>query len=234
MGTLSLDDLRLAVETAKRILSKDKTDRQLAGQLSSTPFMNIKDGYNSKRVTLDMQDRLEEKIDKLTLMMNKLAAQDNNQNKQFKPKIYQNKWRGQSRNFYDRNNCAQRNYQNIGQITEIEEHQAEVGVSMDKIIEDKISEVDTEGIIDIIILEEVGVGLETRQYSDNFKRNNRYSSSRSRSGSRACTNRDRIRCYRCMEYDHFAMNCPTLQIEKQPEQIKQMYNMAEEHTALKF
>ena len=34
------------------------------------------------------------------------------------------------------------------------------------------------------------------------------SESRSRSNSRVSTNRDRIRCYRCMEYDHFAMECP--------------------------
>ena len=34
------------------------------------------------------------------------------------------------------------------------------------------------------------------------------SESRSRSNSRVSTNRDRIRCYRCREYDHFAMECP--------------------------
>ena len=39
-----IEDLRLAVEKAKRILTKEKIDRQLAGQLSSTPFMNIRDG----------------------------------------------------------------------------------------------------------------------------------------------------------------------------------------------
>ena len=74
----------------------------------------------------------------------------------------------------------------ISQILEIKEHQIEVEVSMDKIIEEdhimlitiemiieeiiseihkiteiKILKVDTEGIIEIIILEEVGVGLET-------------------------------------------------------------------------
>ena len=40
----SIEDLRLAVETAKRILTTEKIDRQLAGQSSSTPFMNIKMG----------------------------------------------------------------------------------------------------------------------------------------------------------------------------------------------
>ena len=59
--------------------------------------MSIKDGYNSKKVTFDMQDSLDDKIDELTSMMSKLTAQDNNQNKQFKPKIYQVRWRGQSR-----------------------------------------------------------------------------------------------------------------------------------------
>ena len=60
-------------------------------------FMNIKDGYISKKVTFDTQDSLDEKIDRLTSMMSKLTAQDDNQNKQFKCKIYQSKWRGQTK-----------------------------------------------------------------------------------------------------------------------------------------
>ena len=36
------------------------------------------------------------------------------------------------------------------------------------------------------------------------------SSSRSRSGSRTSMNRDRVRCFRCREYDHFARDCPNL------------------------
>ena len=40
---LPIEDLRLAVETAKRIITKEKIDRQIAGQLSSTLFLNIKD-----------------------------------------------------------------------------------------------------------------------------------------------------------------------------------------------
>ena len=111
------EDLRQAVEATKIILMKEKIDRQLAGQSSLTTFMNIKDGYISKKVTLDTQDSLDEKIDKLTLMMSKLTAQDDNWNKQFKPKIHQNKQRGKMRNFYDENNYDQRNYQtDIGQI----------------------------------------------------------------------------------------------------------------------
>ena len=69
---------------AKRILTKEKIDRQLAGQTSSTPFMNIRDGLN-KRVTFDMTDSMEQKIDKLTVMMGKLVAENEGQNKPFKP-----------------------------------------------------------------------------------------------------------------------------------------------------
>ena len=62
------------VETAKRILTKEKIDRQLAGQSSSTQFMSMKDSYNNKKVTFDTQDGLEDKIDRLTVMMDKLAT----------------------------------------------------------------------------------------------------------------------------------------------------------------
>ena len=79
-----IEDLGLVVETAKRILTKEKIDRQLAGYSSLTLFMNIKDRYNSKKVIFNMQYSLDDKIDKLTLMMSKLTA--NNGNNQFKPK----------------------------------------------------------------------------------------------------------------------------------------------------
>ena len=39
-----IEDLRQAVETAKRILTKEKLDKQLTGQTSTSPFMNIRDG----------------------------------------------------------------------------------------------------------------------------------------------------------------------------------------------
>ena len=87
-------DLRQAVETAKIILMKEKIDRQLAGQTSSTPFMSIRDNCR-KRVTFDMTDGIEQKIYKLTLMMGKLVMEDKGKNKPFKPQVYQsNRGRG--------------------------------------------------------------------------------------------------------------------------------------------
>ena len=93
-------DLRQAVETTERILTKEKIDRQLAGQTSSTPFMSIKDNF-SKKVTFNMTDGIEQKIDKLTLMMGKLVTNDKGQNKPFEPQVYQsNRSRGQNRGNY--------------------------------------------------------------------------------------------------------------------------------------
>ena len=76
-------DLRQAVEIAKRVLMEGKIDRQLAGQTSSTPFMSIRDNY-SKRVTFDMTNDIEQKIDMLMLMMGKLVTEDKGQSKPFK------------------------------------------------------------------------------------------------------------------------------------------------------
>ena len=39
-----IEDLRQAVDTAKRILTKEKLDKQLTGQTSTTPFMSIREG----------------------------------------------------------------------------------------------------------------------------------------------------------------------------------------------
>ena len=45
--------------------------------------------------------------------------------------------------------------------------------------------------------------------------------------------RDRIRCLKCREYDHFANNCLNSEAERELEQIHQMYNSDENQTVLK-
>ena len=103
------------VETAKRILTKEKIDMQLAGQTSSTPFMFVKDRH-SKRVMFNAVDDLEQKIDRLTVMIGKLVTEDEGQSKPFKPEIYQpNRGRNQNRG----NFCGRfRNIEIIITITE--------------------------------------------------------------------------------------------------------------------
>ena len=77
-------DSRQAIEMAKEILTKEKINRQLAGQTSLTQFMSIKEGFG-KRVTFNTTDGIEQKMDKLMVMMSKLVMEDKGQNRQFKP-----------------------------------------------------------------------------------------------------------------------------------------------------
>ena len=68
-----IEELRQVVETAKRILTKETLDRQLTGQTSSTPFMSIRDGHHRK-VSFDTKEELGDKIDKLAVVIGKLAT----------------------------------------------------------------------------------------------------------------------------------------------------------------
>ena len=43
-----IEDLRQAVDTAKRILTKEKLDKQLTGQTSTSPFISVRDGTEKK------------------------------------------------------------------------------------------------------------------------------------------------------------------------------------------
>ena len=68
------------METAKRILAKERLDKQLTGQTSTSPFMNIRDG-TERKVSFELGN----KIDKLTVMMSRLSAKDSNEKRPFKP-----------------------------------------------------------------------------------------------------------------------------------------------------
>ena len=43
-----IEDLRQAVDTAKRIMTNKKLDKQLTGQTSASPFMSVRDGTDSR------------------------------------------------------------------------------------------------------------------------------------------------------------------------------------------
>ena len=93
------------VKTAKRILTKEKLDRQLNRQTSCIPFKSIRDGHHRK-VSFDTKKEIGDKIDKLAVMIGKLVARDSRTGRQFKPQIHQGRGRGQNRNY------NQRSYQN--------------------------------------------------------------------------------------------------------------------------
>ena len=93
--------------------------------------------------------------------------------------------------------------------------------TIDKIVGENIEII----MIGIVVIAEAGIGLEGDHGGD---RTRSISNSRSRSGSRASTNRDRIRCYNCREYDHFAGDCPTWREERDIDHLQQMLNLEEE------
>ena len=218
----------------------------------------MKDGYVNKRVTFDIQDGLEEKIDRLTTLMSKLTAHDDGQNKQFKPKMYQNKRRGQMRNFHDKHTYDQRNYQNryrsnrkisfSGRILCGQNYRDRPRHGQNyrnnlrrgnfrgnpRTNQNFRGQNYIGGYRENYRTENHDRGrsrYRERYYQVNIRRNNRCSSSRSRSGLRARTNRDRIRCCKCREYDHFTKDCPMSKLEKETDQIQEMFNMDEEQTA---
>ena len=70
--------------------------------------------------------------------------------------------------------------------------------------------------------------MRERAFVGNYRRDRRSGSDRSRSGSGTSMNRDRIRCYACREYDHFARDCPNSREERDLEQLQHMFNMEEQ------
>ena len=97
---------------SKKNTNQRKLDKQLTGQTSTIPFMSIRDG-TERKVSFNARDELGDKIDKLTVMMGRLAARDNNDKRPFKPQIYKSRGsypHGQSRNY------NQRNYQNRSRL----------------------------------------------------------------------------------------------------------------------
>ena len=81
-----IEDLRQVVDMAKRILTKEKLDKQLTGQTPTSPFMSVGDGTD-RTVSFNTTDELGDKIDKLTVVRNKLAAKDSHERKPFKPQF---------------------------------------------------------------------------------------------------------------------------------------------------
>ena len=69
-----------------------RLDKQLSGQFA--PFMSIIDSHNRK-VSFDTGEELGDKVDKLVVMLGKLAIRDSGPGRQFKPQIHQSRGRGQ-------------------------------------------------------------------------------------------------------------------------------------------
>ena len=117
----------MAVETAERVLTKEKIDREMSSQSSATPFMkvNSKHNYSSmksckKGVTFDVIetiDRNSDSIDKLPSFVSKMNMKMDKHEMQYKPQVYQGKNRDQNRyrqdNYQSRNRSYRRDKKSI-------------------------------------------------------------------------------------------------------------------------
>ena len=100
-----INNLRDAVDAAKRVLTKEKLDEQLSGQAgASTPFTKVGDiSHPDKKVSFNAQDPIREQLESLTSMVYNMSIQMEENSKPFKPQIYQKRGQGQNRqNFSDK------------------------------------------------------------------------------------------------------------------------------------
>ena len=177
-------------------------------------------------------------------MIGRLAAKDNNETRSFKPQIHQSRGRGQNRGY------SQRNYQNRNGLTNRSNSRDRGQFRQDRgrprfeqsyrgnNFRDNSRRYSRQNSRweyrnDNYRSSGYNRGRDRsreRSFSGNYSSNRTrgMSNSRLRSESRPSTNRDRIRCYNCREYDHFARDCPTSREERDIDQLQQMLNLEEE------
>ena len=207
-----IDNLRDAVEIAKRFLTKEKIDRQMTGQ-SSTPFMKLTE-KKRKSVSFDAQDALEktnENMERMMALMDKMYIKLEQKDVPYKPQIFQ-KGRGQSQRQFDgRNNW--RGYRPYNRNC----NNSNRGYGHGR---GSFRRGNFRGRYDSRGRYNNGRGVNRTWENRRIRRQSRsrernrdsrsQSPSSSRLRSRTSTNRDRIRCFKCREYDHFANECPNL------------------------
>ena len=190
-------------------MNKEKLDNQLTGQASNiSPFMKLGDDTHSgQQKMLNPQD-----LEAISSMMYKMSLQQGKTWKPFKPQVYQKRGRGQ-RQSYDRDGSRNnsRQGQGFGQTRHRNDYRRN-GYTQNF---SRNNSRDRSRNFNRNYSSDRGRSrerrLSPRRYNNNNNRknvNSRFRSrSRSRSNSRIRTNRDRVRCYRCQEYDHYVNEC---------------------------
>ena len=102
---INVNNFRDSIDLAKRVLTKEKLDRQLTGQ-TSTPFMKvtINDSHSTqnnpkKGVTFDAMETLERNtncIDRLMSLVSDMKMTMERKQTPYKPRIYQGRSRNQN------------------------------------------------------------------------------------------------------------------------------------------
>ena len=222
-----IEDLRQAVDTLKRILTKEKLDKQLTGQTSASPFMSIREGTD-KTVSFNTKDELGDKLDKLTVVMSKLATKDSYKRRFFKPQVY--KSRRQNRSYDQGGYWARSNDRHKGYGANCNTRQS----YQTNRFRGNFRRDNRQNSREEYRSERYGNSNRDRNrsrertFTGNYRRDRSSSNDRSRSVSRASINGDRIRCYACREYDHLMRDCPNSREERDLEQLQHMLNMEEQ------
>ena len=86
----SINNLRDAVGAVKRVLTKEKIDKQLSGQSgTTTPFMKVGDvSHSGKKVSFNT-DPIKEQLENLTSMVYNISIQKEENKRSFKLKYIQ-------------------------------------------------------------------------------------------------------------------------------------------------
>ena len=228
MDFFPISNLWEAVDAAKRVLMKEKLDNQLSGQaVNSTPFMKMGDtAHPGKKVSINPQDSIGEKLENLTSVMYKMSIQQEEGKKPLKPQVYPKRGRGQRRQKFgkwDRSRNNDRQRQNFRQTQNRHgngnrrgSYRQNIGRSNSR---DRGRQNFRRNYNNNDRSRECVSMCRERSPTPRWYTSRWYNSpstnseSRSRSNSRVTTNRDRIRCFRCWEYDYFANECPNTGIE---------------------
>ena len=100
-----INDLRVVVETAKRLLTKEQLDKK-SGQATTSPFMQTSQGNskskgkvekNEKKVCFSAVEAIERttnSIERLASLMDKMDTKLDRREDQYRPRIYQGRGRG--------------------------------------------------------------------------------------------------------------------------------------------
>ena len=112
-----MDNLRVAVETAKRLLTKEQMDKK-AGQATTNPFMQVSQGNSknkdkteksNKKVSFSAVEAIErtmDSIERLASLMDKMDTKLDRREDQYRPRVDQCRGRGCG---YRQNNYGSRN-----------------------------------------------------------------------------------------------------------------------------
>ena len=154
-----INNLRYAADAMKRVLTKEKLDKQLSGQaVASTPFMKVGNASSSgKKISFNMQESIKKQLESLTSIVCNMSIQKEEGKKPFKPQVYPKRGRGQSRYNFDKRDNKDKT---LGRC------KTDVGIAIeeevtDKIIIEMIVETEEDKILgETSVLIEVDQGIE--------------------------------------------------------------------------